>query len=327
MTSRAPAPVNTTGRSFMVISVARPRSVVAAAVAAVVAATAATTTAAVGDARRRDAAIAALRALSQHAEHHAARAALEQFEGDRPRAFAEDEISPLLRAAVRRDERALPRLCASGLLGPLPELLGLAPGRRVILLSSENAVLVEDHGDLWLRPGPPRWAPPLLRLLSRGASKEAIVAGLWGLRRYFPDRHDPLVRTTIHRLRAFLEPRGEWVTVTSGGYGLAASVHVIGANAAEPIEAPLVEVEDEALDDPLPAPRVATRAAAVAIDPATADGRVLERLRRDGEMGVPELSRALDLSESTALRALRRLVRGKQVARSGKARATRYRAR
>lgn len=282
---------------------------------------------ATGDAGRRDAAIAALRALSQHAEHHAARAALEQFEGDRARAFAEDEISPLLRAAVRRDERALPRLCASGLLGPVPELLGLAPGRRVILLSSENAVLVEDHGDLWLRPGPPRWAPPLLRLLSRGASKEAIVAGLWGLRRYFPDRHDPLVRTTIHRLRAFLEPRGEWVTVTSGGYGLAASVHVIGADAAEPIEAPLIE--DEALDDPLPAPRVATRAAAVAavIDLATPDGRVLERLRREGEMGVPELSRALGLSESTALRALRRLVRGKQVARSGKARATRYRAR
>lgn len=278
---------------------------------------------ALGDRRRHDAAIGNLRRLSRQAEHHVARAALEQFEGDRPRAFAEDELTPLLRAVVRRDEREVPRLLALGLLGPLPEVLGLSPGRRVILLSSENAVVVEDHGDLWLRRSPPRWVPPLLRLLSSGdASKEALVAGLWGLRRYFPERHDSLVRTTIHRLRAFLDPRGEWVTVTPNGYGLAVAVHEVGAGALDPEAEPLPE--EEPLDDP---PPQRPRRAEVPLDPGSADARVLDHLRGRGAQSVPAIARSLRLSESTALRALRRLVRAKRVRREGAARATRYEAR
>ncbi|APR81507.1 Hypothetical protein A7982_06856 [Minicystis rosea] len=268
---------------------------------------------------RRDRAIAELRRLSRLAEHHTARAALTQFEGERTRAFAEDELSPLLRAADRRDESALSRLLSLGLLGPVPEILGLGPARRVLLLSNENAVLVEDGGDLWLRPSPPRWVPPLLRILAGGgASKEAIVARLWGLRRYRPERHDPLVRTTIHRLRGFLDPRGEWVTVTAHGYGLAVPIHEAGsADAGEVLEAPMPD--DEGLDE-TPPPIVVEAAR----DAAAVDGRVLEKLMRMGEASVPEIARALAISESTALRALRRLVRAKKIARRGAARATRY---
>ncbi|MFT3775988.1 MAG: winged helix-turn-helix transcriptional regulator [Minicystis sp.] len=274
---------------------------------------------ALGDAARRARAIAGLRRLSRRAEHHVAKAALEQFEGERARAFAEDEMSPLLRAADRHDEQVLPRLLALGLYGLVPEILGLGPGRRVLLLSTENAVLVQDQGDLWLRPSPPRWAPPLLRILAGGgAAKEAIVAGLWGLKRYWPERHDPLVRTTIHRLRAFLEPRGEWVTVSVNGYGLAVPIHASGAaDAGEPLEAPLL---DEPLEEApaLPGPATAAR------DTALVDGRVHERLLRMGEASAPEIAKALGLSESTVLRAVRRLLRAKKITRSGAARATRY---
>ncbi len=284
---------------------------------------------ALGDAARYAEAISELRRLARRSEHHEARAALEQFEGDRVRAFAEDELTPLLRAAVRRDERELPRLLALGFLGPVPELLGLTPARRVVLLPHENAILVQDQGDLWLRPSPPRWAPPLLRLLAGGgASKEAIVAGLWGLRRYSPERHDPLVRTTIHRLRSFLDPRGEWVTVTPNGYGLAVPVHAVGADLTGPLDAPLLE--EDSLEDPPPrpaAPRAPSRAAAApqpALDPGTVDARLYTRLRERGTASVPELIRALALSESTVLRSLRRLVAAGKAARTGAARATRY---
>lgn len=272
---------------------------------------------ATGDRSRRDRAIEGLRRLARRAEHHVAKAALEQFEGEHARAFAEDELSPILRAADRRDEHALPRLLALGLLGPVPEILGLSPGRRVILLSSENAVLVQDHGDLWLRTSPPRWAPPLLRILAGGsATKEAIVARLWGLKRYRPERHDPLVRTTIHRLRGFLDPRGEWVTVGANGYGLSVPVHVSGAaDPDDPIEAPLPEEEPMEEAPPVTAAR----------DTAVVDRRVYERLLSMGEASVPEIAKQLALSESTALRALRRLVKAKKVARRGAARATRYR--
>lgn len=275
---------------------------------------------ALGEGARRERALSALRALRRKADHHAARTALAQAEGERARAFAEDELSALLSAVTRRDERALPRLLALGLLGPVPELLGLPPGRSVVLLPSEGAVLIQDHGDLWLRPAPPRWAPPLLRLLAgAGASKEALVAGLWGLRRYVPVRHDPLVRTTIHRLRGFLDPRGEWVTVTAQGYGLSVPVHVIGGiEPAEPLEAPLPE------EDPLgePPPR-----ASAARDTDGHDRRMLDHLARVGEASVPDLARALGLSESTALRAARRLCAAGRIERAGAARATRYRLR
>jgi hypothetical protein len=273
---------------------------------------------ALGEEVRRERALDGLRALRREADHHAARTALAQAEGERARAFAEDELSALLHAVARRDERALPRLLAAGLLGPVPELVGIAPGRGVVLLPSEGAVLIHDRGDLWLRPGPPRWAPPLLRLLAgSGASKEAIVAGLWGLRRYVPVRHDPLVRTTIHRLRGFLDPRGEWVTVTAQGYGLSVPVHVVGgAEPAELLEAPLPE--EEGLAEP---PRLAASA------PRDTDGhdrRLLDHLARVGEASAPDLARALGVSESTALRAARRLCAAKKITRAGAARATRY---
>lgn len=275
---------------------------------------------AIGDRARRDRAHAGLVELTEHADHHVAKAALER--GDRPRAFTEDELTPLLRAPTRRSARALPRLLALGLLGPVPEILGLPPGRSVVLLPRENAAIVQDRGDLWLRTSPPRWAPPLLRLLAKGASKEAIVAGLWGLRRYAPDKHDPLVRTTIHRLRALLDPRGEWVTVTAEGYGLAVPVHVIGvADRVEPIEAPLPDPEDDPIDE------AAAPSGGSSRDVAALDARVLAEITRRGEASVPDLARALGLSESTALRSTRRLVRAKKIARAGAARATRYRPR
>ncbi|MFO0548773.1 MAG: winged helix-turn-helix domain-containing protein [Polyangiaceae bacterium] len=55
---------------------------------------------------------------------------------------------------------------------------------------------------------------------------------------------------------------------------------------------------------------------------ASIDERVLFVVVRDGPVSVPEIARALETSESTALRALRRLVRSKKVARVGEARAT-----
>jgi hypothetical protein len=274
---------------------------------------------ALGDADRTARALDDLRHFTKSAEHHLAAAALEPYAPERAPAFAEDEVTPVLRAAAEHDARPISRWLALGVLGPIPEALGLEPGRRVIVLASENAVLIEDHGDLWARPSPPRWLSPLLRLLARGASKEQIVAELWGLRRYHPERHDSLVRTTIHRLRAFLDPRGDWVIVTPTGYGLDAAVHFAGA-------APQSAILDVSLadDDPLdsmpaparsPVPRSRAR--------RTVDDLVLERVAA-GAVSVPEIVEALAQSESTVLRALRRLVAAKKVVKRGAARATRY---
>jgi hypothetical protein len=162
----------------------------------------------------------------------------------------------------------------------------------------------------------------LLRTLAGGASKETIVQRLWGLSRYRPDRHDNLVRTTIHRLRTFLEPHGDWVTVTSSGYGLAVEVRAIGSFETNLSEDPAL-AEGDPLD--LPMPRAGGRPREAA---ATHGERIiLDRLGVAGSSSVPELARSLAMSESTVLRALRRLVKARRVVRSGSARATRYRVR
>lgn len=277
---------------------------------------------AIGDDAREGRAAEELRSLARSTHLHVAQAALHA--GERAHAFVEDELMPLLRPPSQRAAGELPRLLALGLLGPVPELVGLPPGRGVALLPRENALLVQDHGDVWLRPSPPRWAPPLLRVLAGGASKEAMVAALWGLRRYAPDKHDPLLRTTIHRLRGLLDPRGEWVTVTADGYGLAVPVHVIGAPPpSEPLEAPLPDPGD----DEDPAGDAPSYGAGARHDAAAVDRRVLDHLVRQREASVPEIADVLSISESTALRATRRLVRAGKAERSGAARATRYRAR
>jgi hypothetical protein len=274
-----------------------------------------------------------LRELVRANEHYRAKAALEQHDTApaRLRAFPEDELTPLFHAVVSRDQRALQRLLGLGLLGPVPELLGLIPGKRIIFLTTENAALLEEHGNLHLKPSPPRWCAALLRVLAHGpASKETIVTSLWGLRAYRPERHDPLVRTTIHRLRAFLAPYGDWVFVDDArAYGCRVPLHFVGVAESEDLDAPLVEGEAPDVDvdtniESAAEPTVRHRAH---VD-ETPEQRVLIKLTQtDERLGIRDIARSLGLSESTVLRALRVLLRKKRVIRTGCARATRYAAR
>ena len=269
-------------------------------------------------------ALASLEALARSHEQYRARAVLAQLsaEPSRSRAFAEDELTPLLHAVTVGETSALHRLLAFGLLGAVPELLGLAPGERIHLLAAEGALVLESHGDVVQRSAPPRWCAVLLRVLASGeGTKENIVAALWGLRAYRPERHDPLVRTTIHRLRALLAPYGRWIVVSGAGYGCSVPVHITGATEAHDLESPLVEGE-------APAAIVALVPGARAEAHETNDARVLAKLVERGEpLGVKQIVSALGLSESTVLRALRVLLAKKRIVRLGHARSTRYEAR
>jgi len=279
-----------------------------------------------GDAAREDRALDQLRAMRRTTHHFYAKAALGQFDsGYRASAFDEDTLTPILRAVTQHDRSALSRIVSLGLVGVIPELLGLTPGRRMILIPSEDLVLLEDHGNVIVRQRPPRWCPVLLRILASGdASKERIVAGLWGLRAYHPELHDPPVRTTIHRLRTFLQPYASWIEVSDAGYRTTVPVHLVGGfevPAAEP--APLWEEGVVPMLEPrhdAPPPRGDTAAQGP-------KQLVYQRLEELEQASVPALARSLELSKSTVLRALRALVEERRVECLGFARATRYRVR
>jgi tetratricopeptide (TPR) repeat protein len=281
---------------------------------------------AAGDGDRVERALDALRALWRTTQHFTAKSALGQFDSERrASAFDEDAVTPILRAVAQRDLGALSRIVSIGLLGVIPELLGLVPGRRMILIPSEDLLLLEDHGNVIVRHRPPRWCPALLRILASGdASKERIVAGLWGLRSYHPELHDPPVRTTIHRLRTFLQPHVNWIEVSDTGYRMTVPVHLVAGPEPPIVDAAPLWEEGEvprlaAHRDPLP-----PRGSASALEPHQL---IYQRLDEVEQASVPELARALELSNSTVLRALRALIDERRVESVGFARATRYRLR
>jgi hypothetical protein len=287
------------------------------------------------DANRVDRAIVELRTLVAEYPFKAC-AALMQFDpqGTAPAAFSEDELSPLLRAVVRKDHLMLPQLLNLGLLGVIPELLGLAPGRRILLLPSARVILLEDHGNIVLRERPPRWVPLLLGAFARGAaSKEDIVKTLWGIRSYSPELHDPPLRTSISRLRSFLSPYVDWINAVEGGYALAVPLVVMG-----PVETDPEPIERAALDEgespELFLAHWSTNTANAKANPKreielSHEDQVLQLLSSAEQitsgMSVVQLARSLSLSQSTLLRALRTLLSAKRIERLGFARATRYR--
>lgn len=278
-----------------------------------------------GDAEREQSALAQLRELWRTSHHFYAKAALDQFDqSTRAGAFDEDGVTPILRAVAQRDHNALTRIISLGLLGVIPELLGLTPSRRIILIPAEDVLLLEDHGDVVARHRPPRWCPVVLRILASGnATKQRIVEGLWGLRAYHPDIHDPPVRTTIHRLRSFLQPYRNWIEVDETGYRITVPVHVVASATVAETTAPLWEEGEVPSLEPT-TPSGGRQPIERALRPYQL---VFQRLAEVDAASVPDLARTLELSASTVLRALRHLVDQRRVERVGFARATRYRAR
>lgn len=281
---------------------------------------------ATSDLAREQHALAQLRELWRTTHHFYAKAALGQFDpASRTTAFDEDAVTPILRAVAQRDHGALSRIVSLGWAGVIPELLGLSPGRRIILIPSEDLLLLEDHGDVVVRHRPPRWCPALLRILASGeATKERIVLGLWGLRVYHPELHDPPVRTTIHRLRTFLSPHPNWIEVGDAGYRTTVPVHLVAGGELPATEsAPLWEEGEVPTLEPArqtSGPRTET----ITLGP---EELVFQRLTELEQATVPQLARGLELSASTVLRALRTMVEDRRIERIGFARATRYRAR
>jgi hypothetical protein len=280
------------------------------------------------DPSRVAAAVAELRTLWHATHHFAARAGLVQWDRSfrRELAFDEDVRAQVLRSVADRDLTAIPRLVGLGVYGVIPELLGLVPARRILWLPANDLLLLEDHGNVIARERPPRWLPPLLQLLGGGASKQRIALALWGIRAYHPELHDPPVRTTIHRLRSFLGDHASWIVVEDGSYRSIAGVHVVRDRDQldEPISSvPLLE------EGHVPALESRREPRPTSTPSQTLDlkHQVLTQLESVERASVPQLARALELSASTVLRALRELVEERKVERLGFARATRYRLR
>jgi hypothetical protein len=125
-------------------------------------------------------------------------------------------LPPILEAMARGTAVSLLR---SGLLGLIPESVGLMPGRRFHIFI--DALVVEDHGDVVQRPVLSPRSLALLQALASGVcTRSELFRTVWRLQNYDPERHGPVVKTAMSRLRAALGPQGTWVLATQDGYTL-----------------------------------------------------------------------------------------------------------
>jgi hypothetical protein len=229
--------------------------------------------------------------------------------------FEDDRLGALLLSVLH--EQRVPRLIHEGYLGLIPRALGLSPGRRIYLLEPAR-LAIENHGHVCFeRPG--ETTLRLLRALSDGQwwSKEQLLAMVWGLTGYRPDRHDAVVYTAVARTRQALGLCREWLETEQGAYRL---------NGPECRVVPwrdgsLAEVEDDAADaDSSEAPLALGESDSSEPSPAAAF------VREHGSATTGRLAKALQVSEMTALRELQKLVARGVLRRVGRGRSTRYEA-
>lgn len=190
------------------------------------------------------------------------------------------------------------RVVRAGLLGLLPHALGRDPGKRIVLLL--DSIVTENQGVVSARPLPSRPSLKLLQELARGyCSRSDLVSAVWGIGRYNPSRHTPVIHTAVSRLRLALgEP--DWIVTHPDGYALAEGVELVAGE---------------------------VQSAPSALPPAASPDereRVLAYVGSEGPVSSAEVAKALGLSSSTALRLLRKLSQEGLLARQGGGRSTRY---
>jgi hypothetical protein len=231
------------------------------------------------------------------------------------RDFEDDRLGALLMAALHDNQ--LPRLLREHYYGLVPRALGLAPGRRVYLIEPGH-VLIENHGNVsFERPG--ETSVRLLRVLADGRwwSKEALLAAVWGIASYRPDRHDSVVYMAVTRTRQALGACRDWLENEHGAYRLSAAecrilpwrdeVHGFDVRSSLAVSSGQSDA----------APQLSDAA-------AEEDSAALGFVREHGHATTGRLAKALRVSEMTALRELQKLVASGVLRRVGKGRSTRY---
>src|SRR5262249_5823533 len=108
------------------------------------------------------------------------------------------------------------------LYGLVPWALRRPPGKRILV--TPTSLVTENRGTVTVNELPSRPSLKVLLALGRGyQSRASLIADVWGILRFDPQRHNAVIHTAVSRLRLGLgEP--EWIATESDGYSLAEGV-------------------------------------------------------------------------------------------------------
>lgn len=227
----------------------------------------------------------------------------------------EDRIGDLYDLVTQKDPQALNAVLENGLYYFLHAYFGLEHQQRALIFDLlPRGLLIIDHGNVHVvERGLSRVLRRILEALAVShQSKAELVENVWGYQ-YDASRHDPLVYTSISKIRQLLGDAGAWVEADEKGYRLRSGVRLQNQQGlAGPRE------EDRARVNIVPAQfgmRLSFRQLRIL---ATFDNDSKEAL------GVDEVMRDFAVSRATATRDLGTLTEEGFLRRMGRARATRY---
>jgi hypothetical protein len=231
--------------------------------------------------------------------------------------FEEDRTGARLADAWSGNQGSLDKLVRDGHLGLLPIASRVSPEAAIVETATERFAIAE-RGKVRIVDEVPGGPARLLREIGSVSGegrawhgKESLLAKVWGITRYRPDRHDALVHTAVSRLRGLLGTAGHWIECRDGAYRLAPDVAFSSCVPDVPVAA-------------APMWRELTREASTEGDAATREQALLVHLLASGACSTADIAVALRVSEMTAFRTLRALVERGLVVRTGKGPSTRY---
>ena len=142
--------------------------------------------------------------------------------------FGDDRLADLCDRVVHKDELVLPDLLENEMFFFLYSYFDLATDQRALVFDLlPRGLLILDHGNIAVvETGFSNVLRRILELLhSSHQSKVDLVNKVWGYR-YDSERHDPLVYTSISKLRQLLGASGIWIEMDGKGYRLRSGVQL-----------------------------------------------------------------------------------------------------
>jgi DNA-binding winged helix-turn-helix (wHTH) protein len=227
----------------------------------------------------------------------------------------EDRLGDLYDLVAQKDPEALRTVLEQGLYYYLHAYFDLRHQQRALIFDLlPRGLLVLDHGNVQVvERGLSRVLRRILEALAVShQSKAELVEKVWGYE-YDASRHDPLVYTSISKIRQLLGDAGTWIEADEKGYRLRSGVRLQNQQGlAAPRE------EDKSRVNIMNAPANARL--------SFRQLRILAAFDNDSKqaVAVDDVMRDFDVSRATATRDLGTLTEEGFLRRMGRARATRY---
>lgn len=243
-------------------------------------------------------------------------------------ASGEDLIGDLLDKITAGDPMAPRLLVESGYYGLLHKCYRLPFGTQCLIFDLlPGSLVILDKGNVTFKKKALNsiLRKILIMLRDRPCSKEELVEHIWGYS-YDPLRHDPLIYSSMNKVRKFLENYGDWIELSENGYRLKSEVKVIIKNNLKretstskmsSLNALIEKVQEQPL----------ALSFTKNLDLQNMNFRqlqVLEYLKKNQSISINELALKLEISKPTATRDLSQLHKMGKLKRVGKGRATRY---